>query len=99
MNYPLTITQERILQLSRRGHHWTGGDDNDFSCLLSEIATDFVELDKNYDAAWSCFQNDPLAVRGVRYDQFCDFMDTKVKRRREDRLSQEAHARAMERAG
>lgn len=92
MQYPLTPVQKRIVKESN--HTWNGGDDNDFSCLLSNIMHDHF-VAGNPDRAWSCFQNDPMAIDGVSYDQFCKSMKTSVARRREIEKTSEAHDRMM----
>ena len=76
MNYPLNPTQKRIIKES--GRQWQGGDDNDFSCMLATIMLEYFMKGRE-DMAWSCFQNDPLAVDGVSYDEFCTKMKETVE--------------------
>ena len=97
MNYPLTPVQKRIL--AEAGETFTGGDDNDFGCLLSRIALKwFMEgTEAGISKAWQCFQNDPSAVDGVTYDQWEGFMKVRVQRHLENKRTEEAHARHMER--
>ena len=96
MTYPLNPTQKRIVNevANEYGQTWKGGDDNDFSVFLSIAARKAAEAGR-MSHAWSYYQNDPLAVDGVTYDQFERSMREQIKRHKENEAALLAHSVAM----
>lgn len=96
-NYPLNPFQKQIL--ADNGHDVNfRGDDNDFGCLLSEIATKhFVE--GNRAEAWRIYQHDPMACYGTTYSAWENGMLEIAVRRLENEKAMAAHDESMAKWG
>ena len=93
MNYPLTPAQKTILSAAREDVNFFG-DDNDFSCLMSQVALKFF-MRGDVAQAWYCYQNDPSACYGVTFDAWESSMKTMVIRHMENEQAMQSHSAAM----
>ena len=93
--YKLNRMQQYILTSNGYSSNFNG-DDNDFSCLLSQIALKlFTSNDR--DGAYVCFLNDPMAC-DVSRTEWAAGMEAIAKRHAENEAACEAHANAMSHA-
>jgi hypothetical protein len=96
MNYPLNPTQKAILASEGMDVNFKG-DDNDFGCLLSQIALARF-MSGNVLGAWECYQNDPTACYGATFDAWESSMKTIVIRHLQSEKATEAHERSIQNA-
>ena len=96
MRYQISPAQKALL-VRIGGNVNFEGDDNDFSCYLSNFATDLF-IAGDVDTAYECWLNDPLACYGVTRESWYSHMLTIIRRHAENQKAMDAHARRMERA-
>ena len=97
MNYPLNPAQKSIVAAAGESVNFEG-DDNDFGCLMSQIAMKYFMAGEILKA-WECYQNDPSACYGVTFSSWQTGMKTIIKQSIENDRAMEAHDRAMANAG
>jgi hypothetical protein len=98
MIYPLSPAQKSLLETIGEDVNWKAGDDNDFSCYLSQLALGLY-MAGDVATAWKLYQIDPMAVYGVTFAAWDSAMKTSVIRHLENEKTMEAHSLAMGNAG
>jgi hypothetical protein len=97
MNYRLSPAQKNILAANGKNVNFCG-DDNDFGCIMSQIAIGLYMAGKVADA-WNCYQNDPTACYGVTFSAWESGMKSMVIRCMQDDQAASSHAVSMAKAG
>ena len=96
MLYQINPAQKELLK-SIGGNVNFRGDDNDFSCYLSGLATRLF-MSGDIETAYKCWMNDPLACYGVTRESWEGHMTETVKRHIENEATTNHHASCMERS-
>ena len=95
--YHLTPAQKNFLS-TVNGNINFRGDDNDFSCYLSQLSLQLF-IDGKTGQAWTAYQHDPMACFGVTFAAWESGMKTQVIRHLENQAAMESHSESMSNAG